>query len=71
VMGISTVRVVVENCRTLEDLEYLPDKIRTTFSLVRTAPSADCPDMVGEIAWGDVVQLPARASSADIPPLAA
>jgi hypothetical protein len=51
VMGMSTVRITVENCRTLRGLEFLPDRIRGAFELVRTAPVGACPDMLEEIAW--------------------
>jgi len=51
VMGMSTVRIMVENCRNLRCLEFLPDKIRTAFDLVKGAPIGACPDMVEEIAW--------------------
>jgi hypothetical protein len=51
VMGMSTVRIMVENCRNLRCLEFLPDKIRTAFELVRTAPIGTCPDVVDDIPW--------------------
>jgi hypothetical protein len=51
VMGMSTVRVMVENCRNLRRLEFLPEKIRSAFELVRAAPVGRCPDQVGDIAW--------------------
>jgi len=51
VMGVSTVRVVVENCRNLRGLEFFPEKIRRTFNLVRTAPASRCPDRLDDIAW--------------------
>jgi hypothetical protein len=54
VIGISTVRITVENCRNLRSFEFLPDKIRTAFDLVRAAPLAACPDMVEEIPWDPV-----------------
>jgi hypothetical protein len=50
-MGMQTVRVVVENCRSLRGLEYLPDRIRSTFDLVRRPPRASCPDCPDEIDW--------------------
>jgi hypothetical protein len=50
-MGMSTVRVTVENCRNLRCLEFLPDKIRTAFDLVKAAPVGCCPDKVEDIAW--------------------
>jgi hypothetical protein len=65
VMGISTIRVLVENCRTLDGLEFLPDRIRRTFNLVRTAPMGACPDHVQEIPWVGT------GSAEEIPPLAA
>lgn len=51
VMGVSTVRILVENCRTLRSLEFLPDKIRYSFELVKAAPVCSCPDIVDDIAW--------------------
>jgi hypothetical protein len=51
VMGMSTVRIMVENCRNLRCLEFLPDKIRTAFDLVKAAPVGCCPDVVDDIAW--------------------
>lgn len=51
VMGMSTVRIAVENCRNLRCLEFLPDKIRTAFDLVREAPIGRCPDVLEEISW--------------------
>jgi hypothetical protein len=51
VMGISTVRIMVENCRNLRCLEFLPDKIRSSFELVKAAPECNCPDAVEDIAW--------------------
>jgi hypothetical protein len=50
-MGVSTVRIVVENCRNFRGLEFLPEKIRRTFNLVKTAPTGRCPDLVDDIAW--------------------
>jgi hypothetical protein len=51
VMGVSTVRIMVENCRTLRSLEFLPDKIRYSFELVKAAPACNCPDVIEDIAW--------------------
>jgi hypothetical protein len=51
VMGVSTIRIVVENCRNLRCLEFLPDKIRGSFELVKSAPVCSCPDVVDDIAW--------------------
>jgi hypothetical protein len=51
VMGMSTVRIAVENCRNLRCLEFLPDKIRAAFALVRAAPEGRCPDVLEDIAW--------------------
>ena len=51
VMGISTVRITVENCRNLRYLEFLPDKIRTVFELVKAAPEGRCPDVLDDISW--------------------
>jgi hypothetical protein len=50
-MGVSTLRIFVENCRTLRRLEFLPDKIRCSFELVKAAPACSCPDVVEDIAW--------------------
>jgi hypothetical protein len=50
-MGVSTVRMMVENGRTLRCLEFLPDKIRFSFELVKAPPAGQCPDMVDDIAW--------------------
>jgi hypothetical protein len=52
VMGIATVRILVENCRNLSWFEFLPDRIRRDCELVRAAPSGICPDVVEEISWG-------------------
>jgi hypothetical protein len=51
VMGVSTVRVIVENCRNLHRLEFLPDNIRRSFKLVRQAPIGHCPDLLEDIVW--------------------
>jgi hypothetical protein len=51
VMGLRTVRILVENCRNFRGLEFLPEKIRATFNLVRQPPSAWCPDRFEEIYW--------------------
>jgi len=51
VMGVSTVRVVVQNCRNLRGLEFLPEKVRRTFNLVKNAPASRCPDLVEDIGW--------------------
>lgn len=51
VMGVSTVRITVENCRNLRPLEFLPDKIRSSLELVKAAPVCTCPDVVDDIAW--------------------
>jgi hypothetical protein len=45
------VRIMVENCRNLRCLEFLPDKIRTAFDLVRAAPIGRCPDAFDQIPW--------------------
>jgi hypothetical protein len=50
-MGVSTLGIIVENCRTLRRLEFLPDKIRCSFELVKAAPVCSCPDVVEDIAW--------------------
>jgi hypothetical protein len=52
VMGVSTLRIRVENCRNLRSLEFLPDRIRSGFRLVKAAPVGDCPDVIEEISWG-------------------
>ncbi len=51
VMGISTVRISVENCRNLRCLEFLPDKIRSAFELVKQAPVGSCPYVIEDISW--------------------
>jgi hypothetical protein len=51
VMGVSTVRIMVENCRNLRCLEFLPDKIRCSFELVKPAPACTCPDVLEDISW--------------------
>jgi hypothetical protein len=51
VAGIRVPRIVVENCRNLRGFEFLPDKVRSSFELVRRAPAPRCPDRVEEIAW--------------------
>jgi hypothetical protein len=51
VMGLTTVRVEIENCRSFTRIELLPDKIQRSFSLVRGAPVGVCPDVVEDIAW--------------------
>jgi hypothetical protein len=50
-MGAATVRIIVENCVNLRCLELLPDKVRSAFELVRSAPAAACPDLVDDIVW--------------------
>jgi hypothetical protein len=55
VMGMSTVRICVENCRNLRCLELLPDKIRTAFDLVKAGPIGQCPDRLEDIAWDPAV----------------
>ena len=50
-MGVSTVRITLENCRNLRCLEFLPDKIRSAFDLVRAAPLSRCPDVLEDISW--------------------
>ena len=51
VMGIRTVRILVENCRNFRCLEFLPDKIEAEFELVRRPPVPAVPDVVDEIPW--------------------
>jgi hypothetical protein len=51
VMGMSTVRIVVQNCYSLRYLELFPDKIRSAFWLVKRQPVARCPDAFEAIAW--------------------
>lgn len=60
VMGVSTVRISVENCRNLRNLEFLPDKIRSAFELVRAAPVGRCPDRLEDIAWDPAPAMPER-----------
>jgi hypothetical protein len=55
VLGMSTVRIMVENCRNLRRLEFLPDKIRVAFELVRAAPVGRCPDRLEDIRWDPAV----------------
>jgi hypothetical protein len=55
VLGMSTVRIMVENCRNLRCLEFLPDKIRSAFELVRAAPIGCCPDVIDDIPWDPAV----------------
>ena len=50
-MGLTTVRVEIENCRSFTRIELLPDKIQRSFSLVRRAPVGICPDLVDDISW--------------------
>jgi hypothetical protein len=50
-MGISTVRITLENCRNLRRLESLPDKMRRAFALVRRALVGRCPDVIEDIGW--------------------
>jgi hypothetical protein len=42
---------MVENCRNLPFLEFLADKIRTDFDLVRAALLGRCPDVLEDISW--------------------
>jgi hypothetical protein len=63
VMGMRTVRILVENCRDLRGLEFLPEKIQAAFSLVRHPPLPAVPDAVEEIAWE-----PVRVSGAVVAP---
>jgi hypothetical protein len=43
--------IIIENCRSLRRLEFLPDGIRSVFELVKSAPAATCPDVVEDIVW--------------------
>ena len=63
VMGMSTVRIAVENCRNLRCLELLPDKIRTAFELVRAAPAGRCPDRLEDIAWDPSPAMPQQRAA--------
>jgi len=63
VLGMSTVLILVENCRNLRCLEFVPDKIRTAFALVRAAPVGRCPDRVEDIAWEPDRAVPARRAA--------
>jgi len=58
VMGMSTVQISVENCRNLRCLEFLPDKVRTAFVLVRAAPVGRCPDVIEAISWDPAPAVP-------------
>jgi hypothetical protein len=62
VMGMSTVRIAVENCCNLRLLEFLPDKIRSAFGLVRAAPVGTCPDRLEDISW-DPAWLPEQRAA--------
>jgi hypothetical protein len=55
VMGMRTVRILVENCRNSRGLEFLPEKIHATFELVRPAPHPMVPDLVDDISWEPAV----------------
>ena len=50
-LGMSTARIMVENCPNLRCMEFMPDKIRTGFDLVRAAPIGCCPESVDDIPW--------------------
>lgn len=50
VLGFSTARVIVEDCRSLSTIELLPETIRRSFRLVREAPIAARPDLGDGIA---------------------
>jgi hypothetical protein len=50
-LGMSTVRIGVQNCRNLRHVEFLPDKVRGEFKLVREAPVGQCPNVVDDIPW--------------------
>jgi hypothetical protein len=63
VMGMSTVRILLENCRTLQCVDFIPDKIRTAFALVRAAPVGQCPDRLEDIAWDPKPAMPARRAA--------
>ena len=62
VMGMSTVRIAVENCRNLRLLEFLPDKIRSAFVLVRAAPVGTCPYRLDNIP-SDLALLPEQRAA--------
>lgn len=51
VMGVSTVRIGVQNCRNLRQVEFLVDKVQRDFQLVRKAPIGHCPNVVEDIPW--------------------
>jgi hypothetical protein len=63
VMGVRTVRIVVQNCRNFRCLEFLPEKIRATFRLVRPGPHPSVPDLVEEISWEPVTARGARETA--------
>ena len=50
VMGVATVRIVLENCRSMSRVEFLPEKVKRSFRLVRRAPeisSSSMPEISG------------------------
>ena len=63
VMGMSTVRIMVENCRNLRCLEFHTERIRTAFELVRAAPVGRCPDRLEDIAWDPGPAMPLRRAA--------
>jgi hypothetical protein len=50
-MGVRTIRLVVEDCASLHECEFLPAEVHSVFALVRHAPEAWCPDRVDQIPW--------------------
>jgi hypothetical protein len=50
-LGSSAIRIGVQNCRNLRHVEFLPDKVRGDFHLVRNAPVGQCPNVVEDILW--------------------
>jgi hypothetical protein len=58
-IGHMAMRLMLEDCYSFHRVEFLVDKIRRSFTLVRPAPAASCPDMFEEIAWEGEARTPA------------
>lgn len=61
-IGINVLSIVVEDCWELQEVEIDLATMRSTFTLVRRAPVARCPDLVDEIEW-DAATAPAAAAA--------